>query len=92
MAGVSYKQEDIAQLLHEADCSDEFTQQFLTAMGTESVLNQLHLLHTQRSRQLERVHIEEKKLDRLDFLRYVLEKQMPAPPGKSKRAERGLLL
>ena len=69
--------EDIAQLLQEADCSDEFIQQFLVAMEAESVKNQLSLLRTQRSRQLNRLHEEEKKLDRLDYLRYKLEKQLP---------------
>ena len=77
---------DIAELLQEADCSDEFIQQFLTAMEAESVKNQLRLLRTQRSRQLERLHEEEKKLDRLDYLRYKLEKQMPAG-AKNKRKE-----
>ena len=78
--------EDITELLQEADCSDEFIQQFLTAMEAESVKNQLRLLRTQRSRQLERLHEGEKKLDRLDYLRYKLEKQMPAG-AKNKRKE-----
>ena len=70
--------EDITQLLQEADCSDEFIQEFLAALDTENVKNQLSLLRTQRSRQLSRLHEEEKKLDRLDYLRYKLEKQLPA--------------
>ena len=70
--------EDIAQLLQEADCPNEFIQEFLAVMDTENVKNQLSLLRTQRSRQLDRLHEEEKKLDRLDYLRYKLEKQLPA--------------
>ena len=70
--------EDIAQLLQEADCPDEFIQQFLVAMEAESVKNQLSLLRTQRSRQLNRLHEEEKNLERLDYLRYKLEKHLPA--------------
>ena len=70
--------EDVTQLLQEADCSDEFIQAFLAAMDTENVKNQLSLLRTQRGRQLNRLHEEEKKLDRLDYLRYKLEKQLPA--------------
>lgn len=77
MANHTLIDEDIAQLLQEADCSDEFIQQFLVAMEAESVKNQLSLLRTQRSRQLNRLHEEEKKLDRLDYLRYKLEKQLP---------------
>ena len=51
--------EDIAQLLQEADCSDEFIQEFLAAMDTENVKNQLSLLRTQRGRQLNRLLEEE---------------------------------
>ena len=57
--------EDITQLLQEADCSDEFIQEFLTAMDAENIKNQLSLLRTQRGRQLNRLHEEEEKLDRL---------------------------
>ena len=78
MANNTLIDEDIAQLLQEADCPDEFIQQFLIAMDTENVNNQLCLLRAQRSRQLNRLHEEEKKLDRLDYLRYKLEKQLPA--------------
>ena len=77
--------DDVAQLLHDADCPDEFTQQFLTAMETESISDQLRLLRTQRTRQLDRVHCEEKKLDRLDFLRYTLEKQTQIQSKRSVR-------
>ena len=75
--------DDVAQLLHDADCPDEFTQRFLTAMDTESISDQLRLLRTQRTRQLDRVHCEERKLDYLDFLRYTLEKKMQALPKKT---------
>ena len=77
--------EDIAQLLQEADCSDEFIQEFLAAMDAENVKNQLSLLRAQRSRQLNRLHEEEKKLDRLDYLRYKLEKQLPASAKNTQK-------
>ena len=77
MANNTLIDEDIAQLLQEADCPDEFIQQFLAAMDAESIKNQLSLLRAQRRRQLNRLHEEEKKLDRLDYLRYKLEKQLP---------------
>ena len=79
------QRDDVAQLLRDADCPDEFTQRFLTAMETESISDQLRLLRTQRTRQLERVHCEERKLDHLDFLRYTLEKQIPIQQKKIKR-------
>ncbi len=77
--------EDVAQLLYEAGCSDEFTQQFLTIMNTEDVGSQLRLLRGQRCRQLERLHEEGKKLDLLDFLRYKLEQQLPQIQGRRPR-------
>ena len=78
MANHTLIDEDITQLLQEADCSDEFIQEFLAAMDAENVKGQISLLRTQRSRQLNRLHEEEQKLDRLDYLRYKLEKQLPA--------------
>ena len=77
--------EDVSQLLQEAGCTDEFTQQFLVVMETENIKNLLHLLCGQRSYQLERLHEEEKKLDRLDYLRYQLEKQLPAGAKLNRR-------
>lgn len=77
--------EDIAQLLQDADCPDAFIQQFLAAMETESVTDQIRLLRTQRCRQLDRVHEEEKKLDCLDYLRYKLEKQLPVGTGNNRK-------
>ena len=65
---------DIEQLLQEAGCPGDFTQQFLITMDTKSLPEQLNLLRTQRTKQLERIHKEEKQLDQLDFLRYMLER------------------
>lgn len=70
--------EDVSQLLQEANCPAEFTQQFLAAIDATRVNDQFRLLRSQRLRQLERLHLEEKRLDRLDFLRYALEKQQSA--------------
>ena len=84
MASTFLMNEDVGQLLQEAGCSNEFTQRFLTAMETESVKAQLSLLRSQRSCQLDRLHEEEKKLDRLDYLRYVLEKQLSTDEKMSR--------
>ena len=85
MANNTLIDEDIAQLLQEADCPDEFIQEFLAAMDAENVKKQLCLLRAQRSRQLNRLHEEEKKLDRLDYLRYKLEKQLPASAKNNQK-------
>lgn len=68
--------EDVLQLLREAECSDEFTQQFAAAIDQACIASQLRLLRAQRRCQLERLHDEERKLDQLDYLRYRLEKQL----------------
>ena len=75
MARSALQSEDIAEILHDADCPEEFTRQFLTLMRGGSTGEQIRLLRAQRCRQLERVHAEEKKLDLLDYLGYQLEKQ-----------------
>lgn len=85
MANLNLIHEDVGQLLHEAGCTDEFTQQFLTVMQTEDVRNLLCLLRGQRRCQLDRLHEEEKKLDQLDYLRYALEKQLPADAKPARR-------
>ncbi len=77
--------EDVRQLLQEAGCSDEFTQRFLAEMEAESIKDLLGLLRGQRSYQLNRLHEEERKLDRLDYLRYELEKQLPTKTKASRR-------
>lgn len=73
---------DVVQILQEAGCSEEFTLQFLFTLDTEGVDAQLDLLREQRCRHLEQLHNAEKKLDRLDFLRYSLEKQRKASAKK----------
>lgn len=77
--------QDAAQLLRDGGCCEEFVQQFLKAMETESVKSQLELLRTQRRCRLQCLHTEGKKLDCLDDLRYQLEKQLPAGAKPNQR-------
>lgn len=88
MASQTLSLEDVSQLLQDAGCTREFTRQFIALMETENIQSQLRLLRTQRQRQLDQLHVEEKKLDRLDDLRYVLEKQLP--PADKKKLRRRL--
>lgn len=85
MANSSLIHEDVGQLLQEAGCTDEFTHQFLVLMKTENVKTLLHLLRGQRNYQLDRLHEEERKLDQLDYLRYQLEKELPADIKPNRR-------
>ena len=45
--------EGVLQLLREAECSEEFTQQFAAAIGQEGIASQLRLLRAQWDRQFE---------------------------------------
>lgn len=67
--------EDVGDILYDAGCPDEFVQQFLSAMKSGNIKDQFRLLKIQRCSQLEKVHLEEKHLDILDYLRYQIEKQ-----------------
>lgn len=73
--------EDVTQLLREGGCSGEFTQKFLTSMKTKTAKELLCMLRSQRNFQLERLHEEGKKLDRLDFLRDMMEAQFSEVNG-----------
>lgn len=65
---------DVTQLLQEGGCSSDFIQKFMTTMETKPTKELLCMLRSQRNRQLGRLHEEGKKLDRLDFMRDMLEK------------------
>lgn len=75
MANASLIHEDVGQLLQEAGCTDEFTHKFLVMMETENPKTLLCLLRGQRSYQL----------DRLDYLRCKLEKELPADTKPNRR-------
>lgn len=82
------KQETIVQNLKDAGCTDDFVARFLQIMKRGSTVEQLRLLSNQRSRLLEQLHIEQKKLDCLDFLRYSLQKQAENTPSPPKQPQK----
>lgn len=81
------KQETIVQNLKDAGCTDDFVARFLQMMKRGSTAEQLRLLSSQRSLLLEQLHIEQKKLDCLDFLRYSLQKQAENTPPKQPQKD-----
>ena len=85
MASQALPLEEAVQILQDAGCTREFTQQFITALEAEPIQVQLRLLRVQRQCQLDQVHVEEKRLDCLDYLRYVLEKQLPAEKKPNRK-------
>lgn len=70
--------EDVTQLLQEGGCSIEFIQKFRIAMETKTTKDLLCMLRCQRNLQLGKLHEEGKKLDQLDCLRDLLQKQLSA--------------
>ena len=91
MIGNGISRENVEEMLRDSGCPDEFIGQFMGALDTGRVNDQLQLLRAQRGRQLELVHMEEKRLDQLDFLRYKLEQQAPEvkTPRRTKTARKG---
>ena len=61
--------EAVEQNLKDAGCPGSFVEQFLVCYGDCSPEEQLQLLYGQRRELLEQVHICQKKLDCLDYLR-----------------------
>ncbi len=61
--------EAVEQNLKDAGCPGSFVEQFLACYGDCSPEEQLQLLYGQRRELLEQVHICQKKLDCLDYLR-----------------------
>lgn len=66
----------IEELLRETDCPEEFTRRFLEAMEAAGAEEQLQMLRCQRCRLVECIHVAQRKLDMLDYLRYQLEGQL----------------
>lgn len=74
---MAYKKMDaeaVEQNLRDAGCPDEFIVTFMRVWETGTAEEQLRLLACQRCRQLDCVHMEQKKLDCLDYLRYQLQR------------------
>lgn len=65
----------LTRCLQDAGCDDAFIQAFLQVPDNGRNKEQLRLLALWRCRLLEKIHAEQKKLDALDYLRYMLKKQ-----------------
>lgn len=76
-------EQDVIQNLRDAGCGKQTVEQFLRCWRTGQTQEQLRLLGEQRSRLLERVHREERRIDCLDYLVYQINR-----PGE-QTARRG---
>lgn len=66
--------EDVVQALEDAGCDKENIKCFLKYMNQDKIGKGLTLLEEHRKNLLDRVHIEEKQISRLDYLVYKIKK------------------
>lgn len=67
-------EEDMIQNLRDAGCSEKDIEAFMECVRCGREPESLRLLKRQRSRLLDAVHEEQKKLDCLDYLVYQMQK------------------
>ena len=71
---VSEKKDAVLQNLKDADCPQEVIRQFMQNAEEDRENQALQVLEKHRRTLLDRVHREEKYIDRLDYLLYSLRK------------------
>lgn len=67
-------EEALVQNLQDAGCKAEQVKQFLALRDAGDLKGQMKLLRGQRDCLLDEVHMEQKKIDCLDYLVYQMEK------------------
>ena len=70
-------QEDIVQNLRDAGCDEDIISKFLECVEKGKKPESLRLLKRQRSELLDAVHKEQRKIDCLDYLVYMMHRQQP---------------
>ena len=70
-------QEDIVQNLRDAGCDEDTISKFLKCIEKGEKPEGLRLLKRQRSELLDTVHKEQRKIDCLDYLVYMMQRQQP---------------
>lgn len=65
---------DIRQNLKDAGCSAELIRQFMKTLEAGAIRDCSRLLDSYRSTLLDGIHLQEKKLTCLDYLRYQLKR------------------
>lgn len=68
-------QEDLVQNLKDAGCSEKTISDFLEDMTQEKLPDGLRLLQRHRRVLLDELHREQRRIDCLDYLVFLLEKQ-----------------
>ncbi len=70
----SYDENAIVQNLIDAGCEKDFIAEFMEALRKENISKDLKLLQTHRRSLLDNLHKEQKRIDCLDYLVYVMTK------------------
>ena len=65
----------IPQNLKDAGCTDEMIQDFMELRASGEKEKQMNFLFRQRDLLLERIHREERKISRLDYLVYKIQRE-----------------
>jgi len=69
-----YSEEALIQNLRDAGCDEKAVTEFLDCVRRDKEAESFRLLKKQRSRLLDLVHDEQKKIDCLDYLVYQMQK------------------
>ncbi len=69
---VAMNPEQIRECLTDAGCDEELIRRFETMRCSVCAKEQLRFLNDYRHQLLEKIHLEQKKLDCLDYLLYAL--------------------
>lgn len=69
------QEEKLIQNLQDAGCTSGFIDTFLNERKTNDTSGQMKLLHIHRSKLLDTIHQEQRKLDCLDYLLFHLKKK-----------------
>lgn len=73
---------EIHEALQDAGCPDELVRQYMELTQKRRMRECFRLLEHYRQEVLDGIHVEEKKIYRLDYLRHQLRKELEG--GKSK--------
>jgi len=71
---VKLSMDAITQNLRDAGCQENFIKGFLASLIQDTPAEQERMLEKERRCILEKIHEEQRKLDRFDYLRYALKK------------------
>lgn len=82
------KKQAIIENLADAGCDSNFVEQYMRLEEAERVEEQLRMLACHRCTLLDALHIAQRKLECLDYLRYTVRKEHPIESTKPKKGRK----